>query len=110
MLAALVGDEPAMLREFLHDFGLSAKAIGAELLTACAAGDIARVSAQAHKLKSSASAMGAMALSALCDELEVAELGALRALAQRFKAKMATVDAAMIELSADLDAVSVHGG
>jgi signal transduction histidine kinase/DNA-binding NarL/FixJ family response regulator/HPt (histidine-containing phosphotransfer) domain-containing protein len=110
VLAALVGDEPATLLEFLHDFGLSAKAIGAELLAACAAGDVARVGAQAHKLKSSASAMGAMALSALCDELEVAELGDLCALTQRFKARMATVDAAMIELSADLDAVSVHGG
>ncbi len=99
VLAALVGDEPATFREFLHDFGLHVKAIGAELLTACAAGDIAHVGAQAHKLKSTASAVGAMALAVLCEELETAQLGALRALAQRFEAEMAAVDAAVIELT-----------
>lgn len=54
VLAALVGDDPATIREFLTDFRASANTIAAELATACAAGDAAEAAALAHKLKSSA--------------------------------------------------------
>ena len=95
VLAALVGDDPATLQDFLHEFGISAQAIGAKLLTACAAGDLAQVGAQAHKLKSSARSVGAIALAALCDEMQAAKIGGLRALAQRFQAELAAVDTAV---------------
>ena len=62
VLAALVGDDPATLREFLLDFRASAATIAAELSAACAAGDAARAGALAHKLKSSARSVGALAL------------------------------------------------
>jgi HPt (histidine-containing phosphotransfer) domain-containing protein len=109
VLASLVGDEPAIVREFLHDFGVSAKAISVELLTACNAGDLPHVSRQAHKLKSSARSVGAIALAALCEELEVAELDALRALTHRFTAEMDAVASAVIELTADPVGVMAQG-
>ena len=72
VLAALVGDDPATLREFLLDFRASATTITAELSAACAAGDTAQVGALAHKLKSAARAVGALALGEICAELEAA--------------------------------------
>jgi len=99
VLAALVGDDPATLREFLRDFRASAATIAAELSAACAAGDAARAGALAHKLKSSARAVGALALGEICAELEAAgQAGAAGALAEpllRFNAEMAAVDTAL---------------
>ena len=42
------------------------------LVEACAAGDIAGAVAQAHKLKSSARTVGALALGDLCERIEAA--------------------------------------
>ncbi|MDP2695616.1 MAG: ATP-binding protein, partial [Gallionella sp.] len=53
-LKALIGDDEAMIREFLHDFRISAAKIAVELRTACAAGQATAAGALAHKLKSSA--------------------------------------------------------
>ncbi len=108
VLAALVGNEPATLREFLLAFDLGVTAIGGELITACAAGNAAQIGALAHKLKSSARSVGAMALAALCDELESAAPGALRDLAWRFEAEMAAVHAAVLGLCAE--PVAAQGG
>ncbi len=103
VLAALVGDDPATLRQFLLDFGASAKSIAAELLGACAAGDAAQAGAQAHKLKSAARSVGALALCQWCAELEEAgkagQSAALASLAQGFKTEMAAVEAVLQDLT-----------
>jgi two-component system sensor histidine kinase/response regulator len=104
VLAALVGDDPATIREFLTDFRASANTIAAELATACAAGDAAEAAALAHKLKSSARSVGALALGELCAEMEAAgqigQSSALTGLWPRFAMEMATVDAALADLTA----------
>ncbi|MDO8932624.1 MAG: ATP-binding protein, partial [Rhodocyclaceae bacterium] len=72
VLAALVGDDPATLRELLLDFRASATTIAAELSAACATSDAAQADALAHKLMSAARAVGALALGEICAELETA--------------------------------------
>ncbi|MDP4027920.1 MAG: response regulator [Gallionella sp.] len=96
VLKALVGDDPAVIREFLHDFRLSAAKIAAELKAACHNGQIGQAGAQAHKLKSSARSMGALALGELCAAMEQSgksgQAEALTALLPRFEAEIAAVD------------------
>ncbi|MDP1652536.1 MAG: PAS domain S-box protein [Rhodocyclaceae bacterium] len=103
VLAALVGDDPATLREFLRDFRASATTIAAELAAAGAAGDAARAGALAHKLKSAARAVGALALGEICAVMEAAgKAGQGAALAEpmlRFASEMAAVDAALADLT-----------
>ena len=96
VLKALVGDDPAVIRELLHDFRLSATGIAAELRTACAAGQATATGAAAQNLKSAARSVGALALGERCDEMEQAgktgQVEALTALLPRFEAEMAAVD------------------
>ena len=96
VLKALVGDDPAVIRELLHDFRVSATGIAAELRTACAAGQATAAGAAVHKLKSSSRAVGALVLGELCDEIEQAgkagQVEALTALLSRFESEMAAVD------------------
>ncbi|MDP1652537.1 MAG: Hpt domain-containing protein, partial [Rhodocyclaceae bacterium] len=81
----------------------SATTIAAELSAACAAGDAARAGALAHKLKSSARSVGALALGEICAEIEAAgKAGQSAALAEpmlRFAAEMARVDDALAKLT-----------
>ncbi|MCX7150444.1 MAG: ATP-binding protein [Rhodocyclales bacterium] len=104
VLAALVGDDPAVIREFLLDFRASAATIAAELAAACSAGQAAQAEALAHKLKSSARAVGALALGELCAEMETAgktgQAAALSGVWPRFEAEMAAVDATLADLTA----------
>ncbi len=104
VLVALVGDDPATIHEFLLDFRASAATIGAELSAACATGQAARAGALAHKLKSSARSVGALALGELCAEMESAgndgQIAALSRVWPRFEAEMAAVDAALADLTA----------
>ena len=96
VLKTLVGDDPAVIREFLRDFRISAAKIAAELKTACNNGQAKQAGALAHKLKSSALSMGALALGELCAAMEQAgksvKIGALTALLPRFEAEIAAVD------------------
>ena len=96
VLKALVGDDEAMIREFLHDFRLSAAKIAVELRTACAAGQATDAGALAHKLKSSARSVGALALGELCAAMEKAGKGgdteALAELLPRFEMELASVE------------------
>ncbi len=93
VLKALVGDDPAVISEFLHDFRVSAAKTAAELKVACENGEAAQAGALAHKLKSSARSVGALALGELCAEIEqVGQVEALTALLSRFEAEMAAVD------------------
>ena len=96
VLKALVGDDEEIIRDFLHDFHLSAAKIAAELRTACAAGQAADAGALAHKLKSSARSVGALALGELCFEMEQAgkagDMAALAMLLPRFEQELASVE------------------
>ena len=96
VLRALVGDDEAMIREFLHDYRLSAAKIAEEIRTACAAGQAADAGALAHKLKSSSRSVGALALGELCAAMEKAgkagDAGTLAVLLPKFEQELAGVD------------------
>jgi HPt (histidine-containing phosphotransfer) domain-containing protein len=96
VLRALIGDDEAMIREFLHDFRLSASRIAVELRAACAAGQATVAGAHAHKLKSSARSVGALALGELCAGMEKAgkdgDMAALAVLLPRFAQELASVE------------------
>ncbi|MDO8463777.1 MAG: Hpt domain-containing protein, partial [Gallionella sp.] len=96
VLKALVGDDEATIREFLHDFRLSAAKIAAELRAACAAGETAAAGAHAHKLKSSARSVGALALGELCAAMEKAGKGGdtavLAVLLPQFEQELAGIE------------------
>ena len=95
VLKALVGDDEEIIRDFLHDFRLSAAKIAAELRAACTAGQAADAGALAHKLKSSARSVGALALGELCAEMEKAgkagDMAALAMLLPKFEQELASV-------------------
>jgi PAS domain S-box-containing protein len=96
VLKKLVGDDEEIIRDFLHDFRLSAAKIAVEMSTACASGKTAEAGALAHKLKSSARSVGALALGELCAAMEQAgragDTEALVALLPKFEAEMVVVD------------------
>jgi two-component system, sensor histidine kinase and response regulator len=96
VLEQLVGNDPAVIEEFLQDFRVSAAKIGTELRAAVVAADTARAGAAAHKLKSSARSVGALGLGELCAEMErlgkAGDAQALTALLPRFESELATVD------------------
>ncbi len=70
VLASTFGDDPAMMRKFAYLFLDSARQGLAEIDGALAADDLARAGAVAHRLKSSARAVGAVGFAVLCDALE----------------------------------------
>ncbi|OGT01468.1 MAG: hypothetical protein A3F73_04855 [Gallionellales bacterium RIFCSPLOWO2_12_FULL_59_22] len=96
VLKKLVGDDEEIIRDFLHDFRLSAEKIAVELRTACAAGQAAAAGALAHKLKSSARSVGALALGELCAAMEQAgkagDMKALAVLLPGFEQELASVE------------------
>jgi len=96
VLKKLVGDDEATIRDFLHDFRLSAVKIAVDLRTACAAGQATTAGALAHKLKSSARSVGALSLGELCAEMERAgkagDNEALTVLLPRFEQALAVVE------------------
>ncbi len=95
VLKALVGDDAETITEFLHDFRISADKIASELHEAHERGDAQLVSALAHKLKSSARSVGALALGELCAAIEQAgkasDTAALAALLPKFDAEEVAV-------------------
>lgn len=72
VLQALVGDDPAVIQEFLSDFRTSAQAIQDQLHTAYQQQHLDQVKAVAHKLKSSARSVGAQMLGEWCEKIEQA--------------------------------------
>jgi signal transduction histidine kinase/CheY-like chemotaxis protein/HPt (histidine-containing phosphotransfer) domain-containing protein len=96
VLATLVGNNPAVIHELLQDFRQSANGIARALSAACVAGDVAATIAQAHKLKSSACTVGALALGEVCSQIEIAgKAGAddmLRVLLPAFERASRAVD------------------
>jgi len=70
VLKALVVDDAAIIAEFLHDFRISADKIALELRSAITHDNPVMAGAAAHKLKSSARSVGALALGDLCAKME----------------------------------------
>ncbi len=96
VLEALVGDDPQVIEEFLQDFRVSAGEASVQMRAACQDRQPDAVEAVAHRLKSSARAVGALALGELCAEMEEAgqagQLDTLAHLWPRFEAELAAVD------------------
>ncbi|MFC6674146.1 PAS domain-containing hybrid sensor histidine kinase/response regulator [Marinobacterium aestuariivivens] len=97
LLTDLVGDDPAMMRELLADYRLSAQQLSVTLKEALEQQDMAQVAATAHKLKSSSRSVGAVTLGDICAELENAcrshDQQAMKDCAAEFATAMAAVDA-----------------
>jgi HPt (histidine-containing phosphotransfer) domain-containing protein len=68
----ICGDDAALEREFLEKLLASTPEALAQLAAALAAGDPPRVRADAHALKGSCLTLGAAALGAVCQEIELA--------------------------------------
>jgi PAS domain S-box-containing protein len=100
VLKALVGEDPAVLHDVLQDFITSAARIAANLHAACAAGESEAARTAAHKLKSSARAVGALALGELCEALENAgAAGNAAALAERLPLFDSQIAAVTVSIS-----------
>ena len=70
VLASLVGDDPAVIRDVLDDYRASLAGLLTELLDATNAADTRRLGSVAHRLKSSSRAVGALRLGDACSALE----------------------------------------
>jgi PAS domain S-box-containing protein len=70
VLEALIGTDIGTVNQFVDAFHSSAEKLADELRSAYASGQIGNVAVQAHKLKSSARAVGALQLGELCDAME----------------------------------------
>ncbi|HTE13786.1 MAG TPA: Hpt domain-containing protein, partial [Burkholderiales bacterium] len=96
VLKELVGDDPDVVREFLHDFRLSAAKITMELRAAYDAHETKAVVEAAHKLKSAALSVGASALGELCGAMEdkgkAGDMDTLTVLLPRFETEIAAVE------------------
>ncbi|MES1981764.1 MAG: PAS domain S-box protein [Pseudomonadota bacterium] len=96
VLEKLIGNDPAVIIEFLNDFGTSAAKIALELKTACVNRQPVLAGDHAHKLKSSARSVGALALGERCAEMEAAGSGGnieeLMALLPLFEQELAAVN------------------
>ncbi|KFC75740.1 CHASE domain-containing protein [Massilia sp. LC238] len=93
-LAASFGGERERMGKYAFLFVSSARDALAEIDAALLRGDMARVGAVAHRVKSSARAVGAGAFASLCEEIE-AQAGRpaqARALAARLRAQLARVE------------------
>ncbi len=72
ILEALVGNDPATIREFLQDFRANTSEIGEQLRSAAQKNQFDLIKAAAHKLKSSARSVGAIQLGEWCAKIEQA--------------------------------------
>jgi CheY-like chemotaxis protein/HPt (histidine-containing phosphotransfer) domain-containing protein len=70
VLKSLVGDDVAIVREFLSDYRVAAVRLLGELRAADASHDTRAIASIAHKLKSSSRSVGALGFGDLCAELE----------------------------------------
>ena len=96
VLKGLVGDDDAVVAEFLSDFLLAARRQSAEIIDSCAALEHRALAVAAHKLKASSRSVGALALGDLCASLEQAAQASDRAVVleqcARFREEMSAVD------------------
>jgi CheY-like chemotaxis protein/HPt (histidine-containing phosphotransfer) domain-containing protein len=110
VLERLVGNDPAVVQEFLTEFRTSAARIAVKLRVACSEQQPAQVSDQAHKLMSSSNAVGALALGELCMKIELAgregNMGTIEALLLLFEQEL---DAMNTKLDALAASPVIHG-
>ena len=96
VLASTFGDNPEKMRKYAFMFLDSAREGLAEIDIALVSGDLARAGAVAHRMKSSARAVGALGFAEVCDELEQQQQrGALaqgRALGARLRSLFARLE------------------
>ena len=92
VLVRILGDDPAALRDFLQLFQRSAQAQAQELRVAFDAADAQAVAQAAHKFKSMARSVGALALGDLCADIEA---GAVRCSATDFQAQQRAFETAL---------------
>lgn len=71
-LLELLGSDPAELRDLLDDYNEDAPELARRIMEAAEGGDLEALRIAAHTLKSNARDFGALRLSALCAELELA--------------------------------------
>ncbi|TAN51336.1 MAG: PAS domain-containing sensor histidine kinase [Methylococcaceae bacterium] len=102
VLSELVGDDPAVLRRLMGKFLESARDNVVAIQDACGARRATAIAAAAHKLKSSARAVGAFALANLCQALEHA--------ARSAPAMWSDIDALTVQLPELLAAVEAAAG
>jgi signal transduction histidine kinase/DNA-binding NarL/FixJ family response regulator len=95
VLEALVGSDPALIREFLQEFDISVRRAGAELMTAARLGRPVEAAAAAHKIKATARSVGAYLLADICDLIESAgnasSADSVQRLAPEFETELAAV-------------------
>jgi HPt (histidine-containing phosphotransfer) domain-containing protein len=100
VLRQLVGSEQEVLRDFLKEYLDTARRQAGELRGAVTGREPAKARAIAHKLKSASRSVGAMALGALCEQLEKAgeatNLMELERMIGDFDSAMAQVDAEIV--------------
>ncbi|MDO8893919.1 MAG: ATP-binding protein [Nitrosomonas sp.] len=105
VLEELIGNDPEMIKEMLLDFRASSEKIATELHAAYRTGQFAAVGSFAHKLKSSARSVGALALGELCAEMEQAaknnDSEALAVLLPSFDVQLMSVKAYLEALHAE---------
>jgi CheY-like chemotaxis protein/HPt (histidine-containing phosphotransfer) domain-containing protein len=97
VLEQLIGDDRAVIDDFLLAFRASLLQLGGLLVAARLDGESAQVAAYAHQIKSSARSVGALALGQLCVRIEAAgnagDHQALAGLMPDFEAQAGAVDA-----------------
>ncbi|QOY92942.1 CHASE domain-containing protein [Massilia sp. UMI-21] len=94
LLESNFGGDRERMRKFAFLFVSTARTALAEIDAALGAGDLAQVSAVAHRVKSSARAVGALAFADLCEELEgqAGRPAQARALAARLRAQLGRIE------------------
>jgi two-component system sensor histidine kinase/response regulator len=70
VLPGLIGNDAALIAEFLADFQISARDTAHAIHAACVAGDWRQVGELAHRLKSSSRSVGALQMGEICAALE----------------------------------------
>ncbi|MEI6336874.1 MAG: response regulator [Methylococcaceae bacterium] len=106
VLKEQVGDDPAFISEFLHNFLVTALKIGAEIEAAISVGRTHEACVAAYNLKSSARSAGALKLGELCERIEqtgkAGENAMLAVLLPRFKEELAAVENYLLAWQWDL--------
>jgi signal transduction histidine kinase/CheY-like chemotaxis protein len=94
LLESTFGGDWERMRKYAFLFVSTARDALDEIDAALAAGDLARVAALGHRVKSSARAVGASGFGDLCEQLEAQDgrLAQARALAARLRAQLARIE------------------
>lgn len=114
VLEALVGSDPEVIAGLVRDFRASASDAATQMRAACEERAPLAAQAVAHKLKSAARSMGALALAELCVKMEeaasVRRLDVLGELWPAFQSEMAVIDAFLGgRMAAEANAVGANG-